>query len=230
LTGRWPAGPTDPPPPRPEPHVWLAELDAPGWPGAARLPAPERERAGRLRRAEDAARWTAARWALRTVLGRYLGEPPESIPLEPEEHGKPRLARDPERLCFNLSHSAGLALVAVARDLEVGVDVERVNPGRDVLALADRALDPEAAARVRAAAPGDRVWAFYAAWTAHEARLKCLGTGLGTRPGADPVALSALPVGEGYAATLAARSPTAAPPRLYSLAPSGSEGSGSDAS
>lgn len=172
-----------------------------------------------LRGAEAAGRWVAARWALRGVLGRYLGEPPEAIALEAGEHGKPHLADAPERLRFNLSHSGSRALVAVCRDREVGVDIERIEPRRDLLALAERSLDPAAAARVRDAAPADRTDVFYAAWAAHEARLKCLGTGLGTPAGDDPVAVTAISLGADYAAALALGGGGVPTPRFYSLPP-----------
>ena len=96
-----------------------------------------------------------ARRALRELLGAYLDAPPEAIALVAGPLGKPELAD--AALRFNLSHSAGLALVAVARDRAVGVDVERIDSRREVLALAGRALEPEAAAAVRSApAPIER--------------------------------------------------------------------------
>ena len=146
-----------------------------------------------------------AELTLRQVLAAYLGEAPEEIDLTAGEHGKPRLAREPERLAFNLSHSGRLALVAVARDREVGVDVERLKPERDLLALAERALAPEQAAAVREAAGAERVRLFYGLWTRHEARLKCLGVGLAAQPTwpTPPVAVQALPIDPGFAAALA---------------------------
>ena len=142
---------------------------------------------------------------LRRVLAPYLGEAAEEIELAAGEHGKPRLAEEPERLGFNLSHSGRLALVAVARGREVGVDVERVRPERDLLALAERALAPEEAAAVREAAEPERARRFYELWTRHEARLKCLGVGLASRPTwpIPPVAVQALPIDPGFAAALA---------------------------
>ena len=159
-------------------HIWRAALDEAGWPEAERLPAPERERAASFLREEPGRRWVAARWALRRVLEGYLGEPAAEIELELGDDGKPRL-RNRDGIEFNLSHSNGLALVAVAEGREVGVDVELIEPGRDLVALAERALGPDDAAAVRAASDAERPTVFYAAWTRHEARLKCLGTGLG---------------------------------------------------
>ena len=142
---------------------------------------------------------------LRRVLSMYLDEPPGSIELAAGEHGKPRLAREPERLAFNLSHSARLTLVAVSRGREVGIDVEREKRGRDLVALAERALSPAEATAVREADEEDRQRLFYGLWTRHEARLKCLGVGLGTTPrqGSGPITVQALPIDPGYAAAVA---------------------------
>ena len=142
---------------------------------------------------------------LRGVLAIYLGEAAEEIELTRGEHGKPRLAAAPPSLTFNLSHSGDLALVALARDREVGVDVERVKPERDLVAVAERALAPEAAAAVREAAEPVRARLFYELWTQHEARLKCFGVGLAARPTwpTPPVTVQALPIDPGFAAAVA---------------------------
>lgn len=123
--------------------------------------------------------------ALREILGRYLGRPANELRFERGRHGKPHLASPEDELEFNLSHSASLALVAVARR-EVGVDVERI----------------------RAKRPAD----FYRGWADREARLKCLGTGLtGPLPPDTPQpAVRRLDAGPGYAASVAVSGPPAA--------------------
>jgi len=157
--------------------------------------------------------------ALRLVLARYLGEAPEAIALARGERGKPRLAKAPERLAFNLSHSGELTLVAVTRGREVGVDVEREEPERDLVALAERALAPEDAAAVQAAAEGERTSVFYALWTRHEARLKCLGVGFGKAVWpSPPLAVQAIPADPGYAAAVAVTGDPV-PARFWTLDP-----------
>jgi hypothetical protein len=144
----------------------------------------------------------AARAALGRILAGYLGgEAPELVS---DAEGKPRLAEAPERLSFNLSHSAGLALVAAAAGgTPVGVDVEWVRPRRDLVRLAARWLPAEDAAAVAAAGEAQREAAFYAAWTRFEARVKCTGAGLaGPRPGPSVVARQ-LEVDPGFAAAVA---------------------------
>jgi 4'-phosphopantetheinyl transferase len=160
----------------------------------------------------------ASRRALRRVLGYYLNADPEQIELRLGEHGKPALADPTAPLRFNLSHSGGAALIAVARELEVGVDVERIRPRRDPLRLAERALEPAAVEAIRAAAPSERLASFHAAWTRHEAVAKCHGTGLWRPLPATPVAVAELDVGAGFAAALAVAAEAMPPVRLFALA------------
>lgn len=160
----------------------------------------------------------SARRALRIVLSRYLDKDPETIELVRGEHGKPELS-GAAALEFNLSHSHGLALVAVASGHPVGVDVEWVGRQRDFLALAARELGEEVVAALRAARAEERGAIFYAAWARHEARAKCHGGGIGGPPPPGPVAVTDLAVGDAYAAALAAPGKTAPAPRLYRFEP-----------
>jgi 4'-phosphopantetheinyl transferase len=172
-----------------------------------------------MRRPEPRRRWVAARWALRGVLERYLGEDPEKVELEAESHGKPVLRRAAGPLRFNLSHSRDLALIAVSHGVEVGVDVEWVDPCRDVLALAPRALGSAEAEDVVEAHPEDRPAIFYAAWTRREAIAKCFGVGLGAPLPELDVAVSAVDAGPGFAAAVAVAGREALPLRSFAIEP-----------
>ena len=123
----------------------------------------------------------AARWALRGVLSRYLDEDPAAIELRLGERGKPMLADPDPPLHFNLSHSGGLVLIAVCRDREVGVDVQRMRKRRG----------------------RERPAEFFAEWTRREAIAKCHGVGLWAPLPDAPVAVRELVVELGYAAALA---------------------------
>lgn len=161
----------------------------------------------------------AARWALRGVLGCYLDTDPATVELRVAEGGKPMLAAPGSPLRFNLSHSAGEALIAVAWEREVGVDIERIRPRGDLLALARRALEPAEAEAIAAMPAMDRSAAFHAAWTRREAIAKCLGVGLtGPLPEGD-VAVSGLDAGPGFAAAVAVAGREALPLRRFEIAP-----------
>jgi 4'-phosphopantetheinyl transferase len=158
------------------------------------LNASERERAARLKRPGAADRWTVARAGLRILLGAHTGLLPEEIELETTEHGKPELSGT--RLCFNLTHSGDLALVALS-ELEVGIDVER--PGRNTAAV-ERTLSPAERAS------GDD---WLRIWCRKEALAKAMGGGLQWSPqDFDTTSdhghtLADVPLNDGYVGALA---------------------------
>jgi 4'-phosphopantetheinyl transferase len=165
-----------------EVHVWRASLDAFPEAGAlaAGLSADEQQRAGRFRVPQVRSRFIAARSILRNILGRYLECAPSLLRFHYREHGKPFLAPNSFRddLRFNLSHSHGLALYAVSRAREVGIDLERIRSDREHQRLAERFFSPREAAALRDLAPEDRIDAFFQCWTRKEAYLKARGEGL----------------------------------------------------
>ena len=57
-----------------------------------------------------------------------LHQAPESLTFREAGGGKPKLANTDLPLRFNLSHSKTLAVLAIALDKEVGVDVEDIRP------------------------------------------------------------------------------------------------------
>lgn len=157
--------------------------------------------------------------ALRTVLGRYLDEDPDAVGIVAAEGGKPRLAERPEWLRFNLSHSGKLALIGVS-GLEVGVDIERIEPRRRDLAIAERRLPPAAAAAVRETADAERPAVFAAHWTRFEARQKCLGLGIFDEvPSEASVVVMSVPAPHDYAAALAVVAATAPRSHTFRLSP-----------
>jgi 4'-phosphopantetheinyl transferase len=200
-------------------HVWRAQLNSDGWPSADCLPSEERERATSLHRPPARKRWVAARWALRGVLSHYLEEAPAEIELRVRSNGKPMLSGPSVSLRFNLSHSGDRALVAIARGREIGVDIERIEPRRDILALARRALGPAEAAEIRKAGSWERSALFHAAWTRREALAKCFGTGLGAPLPAAAVTVSALDAGPGFAAAIAVSGDVLPPLRHFTMEP-----------
>ena len=142
----------------------------------ANLSSEERQRAARFRFAEHALRYRICHAGMRRILGSYLALPPSHVDLIAQPKGKPRLAGD-SRLRFNLSHSGDLALLAVAEDFEVGVDVEEVRFDLSVDGLAGFFTAAERE-RLRAEAPGDKERTFFRWWTRKEAVLKADGCGL----------------------------------------------------
>lgn len=146
---------------------------------ALTLSPDEAQRAARFRFERHRRRFTAARGALRAILGAALGLPPAAVALVYGEHGKPALADDSAGVRFNLSHSENWALCAVARGRTLGVDLEAVRPLDDMEALANRFYSAREAAWLRALAEAERPGPFFRAWTCKEAYVKATGRGLG---------------------------------------------------
>jgi 4'-phosphopantetheinyl transferase len=122
-------------------------------------------------------RWIATRAGVRALLGGYVGIEPAAVAFGGEPRGKPRLEPD-DALRFSVSHSGELALVAVASEREVGVDIEWMGQPRDALGLARRWFTSSERAAIEEAPEPDRLAVFYRHWVAKEAFVKATGRGL----------------------------------------------------
>jgi 4'-phosphopantetheinyl transferase len=152
-----------------------------GLPAAARglLTAEEEARARRLVAAPVRRGFIGGRWLVRSVLAALTGAEPRSLELQAGAHGKLFLAgHERDGPCFNLSHSGGLAAMALVRDRRIGIDIEANRPLTDSALMARRILGPRERARFEALPESAREGALLAAWTRKEAVLKALGTGI----------------------------------------------------
>jgi 4'-phosphopantetheinyl transferase len=159
-------------------HLWTIDLDAP-----ARVPSflgtlsgEERERADRFKTTELRLRFIVAHGATRNILARYAGADPAALRFERTAFGKPFVAGG--TLSFNLSHSDGLAVCAVAAEGQLGVDVERFRPIADADAIVNRFFAEGEVRRYAGLDESDREAAFFSTWTRKEAFVKAIGDGL----------------------------------------------------
>jgi 4'-phosphopantetheinyl transferase len=122
---------------------------------------------------------TQRRKALHDLLGVYLGLPGDDIVLVSGEFGRPELTPPWNRfLQFNWSHSGEKALVAIARDVTPGVDIEHIRPRPKALQLAERFFHPDEVSALSALDKTTRELAFLQLWTGKEAVLKATGRGI----------------------------------------------------
>lgn len=144
----------------------------------------ERARSARFVFERDRRRFEAAHAALRQLLATRLGSTPQELEFREAQHGKPALdeTRHPRRCAFNLSHSDDEAIVAIADDGEIGVDVEVFRPMPDAETLARRNFSEEECTELEATDRALRDLAFLTAWTRKEACLKAIGSGLSIVP------------------------------------------------
>lgn len=177
----WAPGPGRPAADAGEVHLWRVSLGRPVRPLLLSLAADERARAARFHFPRDRRRFIVARGLLRAILGRYLACAPATLRLAYGPQGKPWLAGHPS-LTFNLTHAHELALVAVAWERQVGVDLAYVGdrPAEEE-ALAARFFAPQEVAALQRVPQAARPHAFLQAWTRKEAYAKARGDGL-SRP------------------------------------------------
>ena len=144
----------------------------------ATLSADERQRADVFHFTRDRNRFIVARALLRILLGRYVQTEPAWLRFRYGPKGKPFLAGGHDTaLRFNLSHSNGLALYAVTRRREIGIDVEYAGRKLDYVAIAERFFSPREVADLGSLPEEGRQRAFFACWTRKEAYIKARGDG-----------------------------------------------------
>lgn len=119
------------------------------------------------------------RWLVRTALSRYAGVEPAAWQFSLDQHGRPAVAGPPDgaHLHFNLSHTRGMVVCAVADTPEVGVDVEDVTRERDMLAAARATFAADEIDELVELAGDRRRERFFQRWTVKEAYAKARGLG-----------------------------------------------------
>lgn len=166
-----------------EVHIWRVnlEMDPAGLEELQQTLAPEeRTRAAQFHFAKDRRHFIAGRVALRDMLARYLHRDPARLQFCYGPAGKPALApcSQAQDVHFNLSHSHGLALLAVTRVGEIGIDVERIEADVARERVAERFFSPQEVAALRALPAHLQPEAFFNCWTRKEAYVKARGDGL----------------------------------------------------
>jgi len=163
-----------------EVHVWHVDLEP--WEKEADslfelLDAAERERASRFKFPAPRNQFVASRALLRRALGRYLRIEARDIRFRTTTNGKPQLAESCD-LRFNLSHTEGVTVFAIARHRQVGIDVERIRQDTDAMELAERFFSRPEVQWLRSQPAAQHIPSFFTCWTAKEAYIKAQGEGL----------------------------------------------------
>jgi 4'-phosphopantetheinyl transferase len=166
-----------------EVHVWRAALDQTSSEVRAfhdLLTTDEQHRADRFYFPKDREHFVVARGALRRILGRYLDTDPKHLRFSYTAFGKPALtdATGGKELRFNVSHSKGMALYAITRGRDLGVDVELLREDFEGLEIAHHFFSRREVATLNALPDELRTRAFFNCWTRKEAYIKARGEGL----------------------------------------------------
>jgi len=166
-----------------EVHVWRIALDVPARCVQALSPLlspDETTRAERFLLEVVRSRFIVSHGATRRILSRYLHTEPEAIRFTTSARGKPAVVATDlsPPIRFSLSHSEDVALCAVARDRELGVDVERLRPVAPWRHIADRTFAQDEIQALRAVDEERAGEAFLRCWTRKEAYSKARGEGI----------------------------------------------------
>jgi Phosphopantetheinyl transferase len=218
-------------------HVWRVPLNQ----NPTRIPElnavlspDERARAERFRFDKDRNQFIESRAALRLLLSQYLNISPTGLTFAKAAHGKPALANGQSNsgLRFNLSRRDGLALVAIARNREIGVDVELIQSGLPIFEIANVSFSENELAELQSLPEAQQAAGFYNCWTRKEAYVKARGEGFsfplkefdvsltpgvtaellevrGSKTEVDRWTMQELSAGESYVAALMFESPNA---------------------
>jgi 4'-phosphopantetheinyl transferase len=119
-------------------------------------------------------RYIVAHAMMRELLAPYVNQAPENLDFVASSFGKPAIAGAAPPY-FNLSHSEGLAALAVTWRGEIGIDIERVHAhDPDLAAYAFSSAERAALEALPHALQSE---AFFRCWTFKEAFLKAMGNG-----------------------------------------------------
>lgn len=117
------------------------------------------------------------RGLVRTTLSRYRAVAAGEWRFRTNEWGRPEID-PPCGLHFNLSNHPSMVVCAVSEGRAIGVDVEPIARGKDILEMADTVFAPSELAELRALPEASRPDRAVALWTLKESYIKARGMGL----------------------------------------------------
>ncbi|MEG3928629.1 4'-phosphopantetheinyl transferase superfamily protein [Microcoleus sp. T3_D1] len=164
-------------------HVWrvsLAQTESCLQSLQQTLSTDERTKAEGFHFPKGRSQFIVSRGALRAILSRYLNINPHILRFDYNPYGKPSLiaAQGGNTLRFNLSHSGNLALIAITKNRDIGVDIEGINPNFSCLGIAEKFFSPLEHSVLRSLPEHLQPRAFFTCWTRKEAYIKAVGKGL----------------------------------------------------
>jgi 4'-phosphopantetheinyl transferase len=167
-----------------EAHVWITQPEQIEEPRLLELyegvlSAEEREQHRKFYFERHRRQYLVSHALVRLTLSRYAPVRPEAWSFRTNAYGRPEvLGEGLPRLHFNLSHTDGMAVVVVALDAEVGVDVEDSQRRGEMVNLADHYFAPAEVQALRAIPADRQKERFFEYWTLKEAYIKARGMGL----------------------------------------------------
>jgi 4'-phosphopantetheinyl transferase len=163
-------------------HIWFSPVD----PNEAThyqkmLSEPEISRAKRFATKELHDKYVVQQGILRDILSRYLNRDGAKVEFTTLEYGKPGIVGADHKqggLAFNLSHTRGQLIAALAIDTQIGVDIEYHNPSTDWKGISESYFTKVENEWLMDLPEEEGFKAFYDIWTMKEAVMKADGRGL----------------------------------------------------
>ncbi|MEG4984445.1 4'-phosphopantetheinyl transferase superfamily protein [Microcoleus sp. BR0-C5] len=164
-------------------HVWrvsLAQTESCLQSLQETLSTDERTKAEGFHFPKGRSQFIVSRGALRAILSSYLHINPHILRFDYNPYGKPSLiaTQGGNTLRFNLSHSGNMALIAITKNRDIGVDIESINPNFPCLEIAEKFFSPLENSVLRSLPEHLQCTAFFTCWTRKEAYIKAVGKGL----------------------------------------------------
>ena len=168
-------------------HVWMFHLNTTP-PGIKRfypvLSPEEKERSENFIHFMHRKRFIASHGFMRMALSCYTDLTPEELSFGKYENGKPfiKTNNDISPIHFNLSHSNHFAMLAVSKNLEVGIDVEYMDRKSEWQKIIRRFFTEPEQKAIFSLPEDQQRQAFFQVWTRKEAHMKVTGQGLHLMP------------------------------------------------
>lgn len=114
---------------------------------------------------------------LKLILARYTGQTAQSIQLSYSINGKPYITNK-SGVQFNLSHTGNALLIGFTKNVDIGVDIERVNRTVNFSKIIPLLYSEKELETFNSLKDNDKNDSFFKSWTCKEAFIKAKGSGL----------------------------------------------------
>ncbi len=115
---------------------------------------------------------------VRDLLSQYETCDAKDLTFKKGAKDKPYLDYPKTNLTFNLSHTDGLIICAVTKNVDIGADVENVKRDNAILDIADRYFSEEEVSALNTLPKDQQISRFFDYWTLKESFIKAVGLGL----------------------------------------------------
>lgn len=163
-------------------HLWSMELAVKNYSGQIIkiLSLDERKRAEDFKFESNRNLYILRKWAIRSVLAKYLGIQPGKIHIDYTERGKPFVEPSQNKISikFSSSSSGPMWLMAVNLNNSIGIDIENISRPVECKQIASGFFPLFEARQVLSLSGTEQAALFFSLWTAKEAYLKSVGLGL----------------------------------------------------